>query len=384
MNYRTGQTYNKKNLFASQIFMHLKFKINIVNLLVFIFLLLAQNAQAQNYPEQNNTKIVVYSSLDAEEIEPVIKMFSAETNIEVELISDKFTKLISKIKLDESATPPDLLITSDTMYIEQAKQEGLLTNLNSFTAKKNISENFRDAEDFWFGFAYSAQSIVYNPKKIDTRYINSYDNLASYILRDQIVFREVKDENILPLISYIYSYLGKEQSENWAIRMSNIFKKIPSKSDFDNFISVSSNETNVALASSASFFKILDSNRPEEIETIKNLKILFPNQPETNTGPTQLYNVSEYFGTYINLNSIGLLKNTTNREGAIKFIEFLSGEKAQSFFANKLYKFPVNKSAQIPEVMQPHMNFEVDHNHYKETNKYRTEALRITDIKGWK
>jgi len=54
--------------------------------------------------------------------------------------------------------------------------------------------------------------------------------------------------------------------------------------------------------------------------------VIFPNQKS--------------FGTHINISGGGILRHAPNRENALRFLEYLAGDSAQSYFANGNNEWP--------------------------------------------
>lgn len=84
--------------------------------------------------------------------------------------------------------------------------------------------------------------------------------------------------------------------------------------------------------------KLIDSKDSEEVKVGEKVGVFFPNQNTT--------------GTHVNVSAIGLTKYSKNKENAIKFIEFLTSEKAQKQFAETNFEYPANPKVESAELLK--------------------------------
>ena len=75
------------------------------------------------------------------------------------------------------------------------------------------------------------------------------------------------------------------------------------------------------------------SEKPEERALVEKVGIIWPNQADR--------------GTHINISGGGLLQNAPNRDAAVKFLEYLASDSAQTLFANGNNEWPIVKGAKL-------------------------------------
>ena len=71
-------------------------------------------------------------------------------------------------------------------------------------------------------------------------------------------------------------------------------------------------------------------------------------------------------------------------EDTKKFLEFLSEKKAQSIFAEANFEYPVNKKAQLSNVVKSWGTFKIDALSFDEIGKNASKAQFLADEAGWK
>src|SRR5690606_22288999 len=71
----------------------------------------------------------------------------------------------------------------------------------------------------------------------------------------------------------------------------------------------------------------------EDKAVVEKVGVVFPNQATT--------------GTHVNISGVGVLKHAPNRDAAIKFLEYLTSEDAQRYFADGNNEWPVVQGVKV-------------------------------------
>jgi ABC-type thiamine transport system substrate-binding protein len=85
-------------------------------------------------------EFVVYSTRSEQLLGPLLEAYTNETDIKIDLITDKFETLLHRLKTEGKDTRADLLITVDAGDLWHATRAGVLQSINSTTLKENIGE----------------------------------------------------------------------------------------------------------------------------------------------------------------------------------------------------------------------------------------------------
>lgn len=115
---------------------------------------------------------------------------------------------------------------------------------------------------------------------------------------------------------------------------------------------------------------MLNSEDKKDSEIAKSLKIFFPAQNTT--------------GTHMNISGGGVTNFASNKENAIKLLEFLSSVKAQEIFAEANQEFPANPNAKSSETVSSWGKFKEDTISLNEVGKYTRKAVEIATEADWK
>ncbi|ALO33425.1 hypothetical protein CMT41_00870 [Colwellia sp. MT41] len=94
----------------------------------------------------------VYSFRHVELIAPLIKEFTEQTGIRVNVVSGKADKLMQRLIQDGDDSFADVLLTVGAARLDKAKQLKLIKPIDSAILRANVPENLRDPENYWFAF----------------------------------------------------------------------------------------------------------------------------------------------------------------------------------------------------------------------------------------
>ncbi len=89
-------------------------------------------------------------------------------------------------------------------------------------------------------------------------------------------------------------------------------------------------------------------------------------------------------GTHVNVSGAGVLKHAPHREAAVKFLEYLSGDEAQAYFANGNNEYPVAGKVAGNRELASLGEFRRDSLNVTLLGKNQAAAQQIYDRAGWK
>jgi len=99
------------------------------------------------------------------------------------------------------------------------------------------------------------------------------------------------------------------------------------------------------------------------------LGIIFPNQSGR--------------GTHINISGAGLTRHAPNPENALRFLEYLTSESAQRYFANGNNEYPIVDLGSGSSAVQALGTFKEDQLNVGELGKNQSQAIAIYNEAGW-
>ena len=270
----------------------------------------------------------VYSARHYDTDQSMYDRFTEETGIEVNLIEGGSDALIERIKNEGQFSPADMLITVDAGRLWRADQEGIFQPVSSDILSARIPEHLRHPNGHWFGLSKRARVIAFNADSELPDGFSDYEDLTNDTFKGQVCMRSSGNIYNLSLMASMIAAHGVESAEAWARGVVNNFARTPQSNDTGQLRAVAAGECSVTVANTYYLGRLMASEKPEDQALVASLKVMFPNQDNR--------------GAHVNISGAGITKHAPNRDNAVRFLEYLTGEFAQRLFAEGNNEFPVN------------------------------------------
>lgn len=313
----------------------------------------------------------LYSSRHYQTDEALYANFTKLTGIKINRIEAGEDPLIERLRNEGAKSPADVLVTVDAGRLWRAEQLDLFTPITSKVLAARLPDHMRVPNDRWFGFSARARVIVYNKDAIKPAAVQNYEDLADPRLKGKVCTRSGSHVYNLSLMSALIEHWGEKKAEEWARGVVANFARAPKGGDTDQIRAVAAGECQVAVSNSYYYIRLMKSDKPEDRKVIAKVGLVWPNQNS--------------FGTHMNISGAGVLKHAPHKEAAIKFLEYLASDQAQSYFANGNNEWPVVRSAPLDNQELASLgNFRADDLNVGALGKNQALAQRIFDRVGYK
>lgn len=275
----------------------------------------------------------LYSSRHYQTDEALYRNFTQLTGIKINRIEAGEDPLIERLKNEGSKSPADVLVTVDAGRLWRAEQLGLFQPTLSKVLESRLPANMRVPNNEWFGFSARARVIVYNKAQIKAADVQNYEDLANPKLKGKVCTRSGSHVYNLSLMSALIEHWGEKKAEEWARGVVANFARAPKGGDTDQIRAVAAGECGVAISNTYYYVRLMKSDKPEDRKVIEAVGLILPNQSS--------------FGTHMNISGAAVLKHAPHKEAAIKFLEYLASDEAQSYFAEGNNEWPVVKNVPL-------------------------------------
>lgn len=327
---------------------------------------LADSSQKSKDKVTKVSELVIYTSRKEHLIRPVLKVFEKkyEGQIKIKYFTDKAGVLLQKLLIEKQNSPADILMTVDVGNLYRAQKKGLFEKWNSSQLNKRIPAHLRDKQGHWYGFSIRARTIFYNQKKVSQEDLVDYASLAEPQWKGRVCLRTSKKVYTQSLVaSFIYHY-GAEKTEKivsgW---IKNLAAPVFS-SDTKLLEAIDRGRCDVGVANSYYYGRLVKKAQA------KNVKIFWPKESRN--------------GTHVNISGAGVLKNSKNKIWAHRFLNWLSGSKAQKLFAELNLEYPVVNKTSIDKIVKSFGSFKPDKMPLVEVGKAQIAAIKLMDRLGYK
>lgn len=315
------------------------------------------------------TTLNIYSARHYQTDEALYADFTKQTGIKINRLDGKEDELLERLKNEGVHSPADILITVDAARLEIADRAGLFQPLNSKMLNARIPANLRTPN--WIAFSTRARVIVYNKAALKPEWLQTYGDLANPRLKNQVCVRSGSHPYNLSLGAAFIAHEGESQAEAWARGLVQNFARAPKGGDTDQLKAVAAGECGVTISNSYYLARLMRSTKPEDRKVVDALGVVMPNQ--------------RTWGTHINVSGAGMLKHAPHRDAARKFLDYLSSDKAQAYFADGNNEWPAVSSVKIDNPALTSLGqFKPDTLAVGDLAKNTATAQKLFDRAGWR
>jgi iron(III) transport system substrate-binding protein len=313
----------------------------------------------------------LYTARHYQTDESLYANFTKQTGIKINRIEGQEDPLLERIKNEGANSPADVFITVDAGRLWRADQAGIFAPVKSKVLESRIPANFRDPEGHWFGFSARGRVIAYNKSTVKLGDIKDYEDLADPKWKGKVCTRSGGHVYNLSLIGSLVANIGEEKTEQWAKGLVANLARDPKGGDTDQLKAVAAGECDVALSNTYYIARLMRSTKPEDKAVAEKLGVIWPNQGNR--------------GTHMNVSGGGMLKNAPNKEAAVKFLEYLASDEAQTYFADGNNEWPVVPTVKVKnKELESLGSFKADTLNVSAIGKHQPTAQKIADRVGFK
>lgn len=313
-------------------------------------------------------EVNVYSSRHYDTDLRLYEDFTKQTGIEVNLIEADADALIERIKSEGELSPADLLVTVDAGRLWRAEEAGIFAPVRSDILERRIPIHLRHPDGLWFGLSTRARIIIYNKDAGTPEGLEDYEDLADPRFKGQVCIRSSSNIYNISLLSAIIAHDGEKKAEDWARGVVANFARPPQGNDTAQIEAVASGECRIAVVNTYYLARFAGGDE-EKRALFDKIGVIFPNQ--------------DSYGTHVNISGAGVVKTAPNRENAIRFLEYLTSDSAQRYFADGNNEYPAVSGLKANSAVEKLGSFKADTLNASEIGKNQRLAVEIFDRVGW-
>lgn len=313
-------------------------------------------------------EVNVYSYRQPYLIEPLLKEFTEETGIKVNVIFAE-KGLIERIQAEGRNSPADVLLTTDIGNLTQATTSGIAQSIQSEVIDQAVPEAYRANDDEWIGLTRRARVIYASKDRVKQDAI-TYEELADPKWRGKICTRSGQHPYNVALIAAMIAAHGEAWTEEWLRGVKANLARKPAGNDRLQVKCVYAGECDIALGNTYYMAAMLhDEKEPEQKKWAESVHILFPNTNDR--------------GTHINVSGAVMAKHAPHKDNAMKLVEFLVSDRGQKMYADVNAEYPVKDGVPPSELVQSWGTFKADPISLDEIAAHRKTASELVDKVGF-
>lgn len=316
------------------------------------------------------SEVNVYSARKEALIKPVLDKFTAQTGVEVNLITGKADALISRISSEGKFSPADVLLTTDAGRLVRAKQQGLTQANLSATIEQFVAPTLRDNEHHWFALTLRARPIMVTKSNAAAYPIATYEQLAAADLKGKLCIRSSSNIYNQSMIAALIHQQGEQAAETFSRGIVGNLARPPKGGDRDQIKALVAGQCEYAVANTYYLAGMLTSADPEQVAVAQQVKVIWPNQQDR--------------GAHVNVSGAALIKTAPNEDNAKKLLDFLLNEQSQSWYAQANQEYPVREGIEWSQQLKEFGEFKGESVPLHRVGDLNAQAVKVMDRAGWK
>ena len=335
-------------------------------LLFVLSLVMLASLQSQAMADEVN----VYSARQEALILPMLERFTAESGIEVNLITAKADELLKRLESEGRSTPADVFITTDAGRLQRAKEAGVLRPIDNPVLNARIPQNLRDQDNTWFGLSQRARIIFYAKDRVDSAELSTYEALADESWLERVCIRSSSNIYNQSLVASMIAVDGVEKTEAWAKGLVANFARKPAGGDTDQLRAAAAGQCDVAIANTYYYGRLAASDKESDQQVANALGVFWPNQADR--------------GAHINVSGAGVTLHAKHPEAAERLLEFLVNAESQTWYAEVNNEYPVVADAKTSDLLKSFGEFKADSLNLSRLGENNRAAVQLMDRAGWR
>ena len=307
-------------------------------------------------------EVNVYSHRQPELLQPLVDAFTAETGIAVNVaFVDK--GMAERLVAEGDRSPADLVLTVDIARLMQVVEAGVVQPVQSDVLDANIPEALRDPNDQWFGLTARARIVYASKERVQPGEVTTYEDLASEKWKGRICSRSGLHDYNVALLGAVIAHYGEATATTWAEGLKANLARKPDGGDRDQVKAIAAGECDIAIGNTYYMGQMLAD--PEQVAAAEAVNIVFP--------------TFENGGTHLNISGVAMTAAAPNKENALKFMEWLSGDAAQKIYAETNHEYPVKVGVERSALVASWGEFTADTKTLAEIAAQRPAAVKIME-----
>jgi iron(III) transport system substrate-binding protein len=310
----------------------------------------------------------VYSHRQPFLINPFLKAFEKKTGTRVNVVFAS-KGLVQRLLAEGRRSPADVVLTVDIGRLYAYADKNLFAKIASPKLAKNIPTHLRDENNRWFGLSKRARIVAISRDRVRPSEVHRIEDLADPKWKGRVCSRPGSHVYNRALLASMIAANGEEAAEKWASKLVANMARRPQGNDRAQIKAIFEGVCDVAIINSYYYGKLKTSKVPVQRKWAKAIQIIFTNQNDR--------------GNHVNISGGGVAVHSKNKAKAVKLLEFLTEQTAQTLYGKINYEFPVNPNVEAGAEVKSWGTFKEDRLPISSIAILIPDAQRVIDRVGW-
>lgn len=262
------------------------------------------------------------------------------------------------------------MVAADAGNLWRLKTASLLQPTTTPTLEQGVPARLRDPDGAYWGFTRRARVIIYRKDAVDPAQVASFDDLANPRFRGRIVARSSTNVYQLSTLASRIERLGADNARAWAAGVRANFAREPQGSDTDQIKAVGAGQADATLCNHYYYVRLMKSEDSADRDIVAKTGLVFPDQAGA--------------GTHVNISGAGVTAHAKRRENAVRLLEYLVSDEAQTLLAPLNDEFPIRPNIAPAPELAALGTFKEEEIPLDALGRHQAEAARIFEEVGWR
>jgi len=314
--------------------------------------------------------VTLYTTREPGLIQPILDAFARDTGIKV---IPTFVKdgLLERVRTEGPRSPADVLMTVDIGNLLDLVQGGVTQPAASKVLDSAIPANLRDANRHWYALSLRDR-VAYVATELDVKAM-TYEDLADPKWKGKVCIRSGQHPYNTALVAAMIAHDGAQAAEQWLRGVKANLGRKAAGGDRDVARDILGGICDIGIANAYYVGRMKNAAPGTDNykwgQAIKVVRPTFANQKSR--------------GTHVNITGAALAKYAPNRQDALRLLEYLVSDKAQSLYSKANYEYPIKPGIELDPVMAGFGPLVADPLPLTEIAKYRKQASELVDKVGF-
>lgn len=320
-------------------------------------------------PAMAADEINIYTTREPRLILPILESFTSDTNIKVNTVFVK-DGLIERVKTEGEQSPADILMTVDIGNLLDLVEAGVTQPVESKALTEAIPAHLRGEDNQWFSLSMRDR-VAYVAADMDDVTELTYEDFADPRWKGKVCIRSGQHPYNTALIAAMIAHNGSEATEQWLKGVKANLGRKAAGGDRDVARDILGGICDVGIAN-AYYVGRMKNAEPgsDSYKWGEAIKVVRPTFKQSG-------------GTHVNISGAAVAKHSPNKENAVKLLEYLVSDKAQSLYAKANYEYPVKVGVELDPTVASFGELHVDNLPLTEIAKHRKLASELVDKVGF-
>ena len=288
-------------------------------------------ADASGGDDGGEQSLTVYSGREEEMVGPLLEQFEDESDIELDVRYGDSAELAATILEEGDSSPADVFFSQDAGSLGAVAQEGLFAELDAETLDR-VDDRFSSPEGLWVGTSGRARVAAYNTDLIDEADLpDSILDFTDPEWKGRIGFPPT-NSSFQAFVAAMIDLEGEDATREFLEDLAANEPKLY-EDNSSTVRGVAAEEVEVGFVNHYYIYEV----------AAEDGDIPVANHFFTGGDP----------GALVNSAGVGILASSEATDASQTFVDYLTGEEGQAFFAEDTFEYPVAPGLEPSEDLVP-------------------------------